>query len=316
MSATYKMLAEFAQTWGLALLRRGVRRRARLCALAFAQGASSTKPHACRCARIDRHGGATTRADRRRHRHRHDRPRMGRHPRAEHAAAALVAVDVLRHHRLVGRLLDRLSVLAADLVATPRACFGWQSRDAVVSGSREPAGAARRRWPPSSPHARSQQIEKDPAAARFRARPGRAAFSENCAPCHGAGGGGAKGYPEPQRRRLAVGRHARGDRARPSATASRCRSTTRPGSAPCRPSAATACSSAPRSTTVADYVRSLAGLPVEPGADLAAGARSSPTTAPPATARAARAIASMGAPNLTDAIWLYGSDKAAIVETV
>ena len=30
----------------------------------------------------------------------------------------------------------------------------------------------------------------------------------------------------------------------------------------------------------------------------------------------ARAIAELGAPNLTDKIWLYGSDEADIVETI
>ena len=37
---------------------------------------------------------------------------MGRCARAEHTVAALVAVDLLRNHCLVGWLLDRLSVLA------------------------------------------------------------------------------------------------------------------------------------------------------------------------------------------------------------
>src|ERR1700683_5476035 len=37
---------------------------------------------------------------------------MGRHPGTEHTAAAVVAVAALRNHRLVDRLLDRLSGLA------------------------------------------------------------------------------------------------------------------------------------------------------------------------------------------------------------
>ena len=41
-----------------------------------------------------------------------------------------------------------------------------------------------------------QRDRERPATARLRARAGRApAFGDNCAPCHGAGGGGAKGYP-------------------------------------------------------------------------------------------------------------------------
>ena len=49
--------------------------------------------------RTERHGTPTN-TSRRRHRRRHHRPRVGRHPGAEHAAAALVAVAVLRLHRL------------------------------------------------------------------------------------------------------------------------------------------------------------------------------------------------------------------------
>ena len=54
-------------------------------------------------------------------------------------------------------------------------------------------------------------IEADPALLAFAQAQGRAAFANNCAPCHGAGAAGATGYPESQRRRLAVGRFARCD---------------------------------------------------------------------------------------------------------
>ena len=38
-------------------------------------------------------------------------------------------------------------------------------------------------------------IKTDQALADFAYAQGRASFRENCGPCHGAGGGGAKGYP-------------------------------------------------------------------------------------------------------------------------
>ena len=66
-------------------------------------------------------------------------------------------------------------------------------------------------------------------------------------------------------------------------------------------------------STVADYVRSLSGLPAEPGADLAPARRSSPTIAPSATAPDGKGNREIGAPNLTDKIWLYGSDKQTIM---
>src|SRR4051812_31603128 len=39
------------------------------------------------------------------------------------------------------------------------------------------------------------EIKKDPELLSFASAQGAAAFATNCAPCHGAGGQGAKGYP-------------------------------------------------------------------------------------------------------------------------
>src|SRR6201989_871014 len=38
-------------------------------------------------------------------------------------------------------------------------------------------------------------IEKDPALLALARARGRTVFGDNCAPCHGSGGAGAKGYP-------------------------------------------------------------------------------------------------------------------------
>ena len=39
------------------------------------------------------------------------------------------------------------------------------------------------------------QIQGDPALQQFAMAEGKAAFGDNCAPCHGSGGQGARGYP-------------------------------------------------------------------------------------------------------------------------
>ena len=65
-----------------------------------------SRPPAFRLRRTDR---CPLRRLDRRHRHRHHGTRVGRHPGVEHAAAALVAVAVLRLHRLGHRLPVRLS---------------------------------------------------------------------------------------------------------------------------------------------------------------------------------------------------------------
>ena len=57
---------------------------------------------------------------RQRHRDGHNRPRMGRHPRTQYAAAALVAVDALSHDRVGRGLLGGLSGLAARLLVHDR----------------------------------------------------------------------------------------------------------------------------------------------------------------------------------------------------
>ena len=61
--------------------------------------------------------------------------------------------------------------------------------------SRRAQGAARRRWSASSRQLRLPRSTPTPELLDFARAQGRAAFADNCAPCHGAGGGGAKGYP-------------------------------------------------------------------------------------------------------------------------
>ena len=44
-------------------------------------------------------------------------------------------------------------------------------------------------------HASLQDIEKNPDLLQFALAEGKASFGDNCAPCHGAGGQGSRGYP-------------------------------------------------------------------------------------------------------------------------
>ena len=101
MSSTYEFFAKLAQTWGLvyspsmflAVVTYALGHRA------LASG-NSTKPRASRCGRtkacsLGKNIRQTACSDR------NNRPRMGRYPGTEYAVAALVAVAVLRDHRLV-----------------------------------------------------------------------------------------------------------------------------------------------------------------------------------------------------------------------
>ncbi|HEY8579306.1 MAG TPA: cbb3-type cytochrome c oxidase N-terminal domain-containing protein, partial [Beijerinckiaceae bacterium] len=72
--------------------------------------------------------------------------------------------------------------------------LGWTSRGAV---SQDLAELVALRAPMVSrlEKADVEEIAKDPTLRDFALAQGRAAFGDNCAPCHGAGGGGAVSYP-------------------------------------------------------------------------------------------------------------------------
>ena len=70
-------------------------------------------------------------------------------------------------------------------------------------------------------------------------------------------------------------------------------------------------------SAVADYRPLAVGSADRAGRRSGARARRcSPTIAPPAMAPDGKGNHEIGAPNLTDKIWLYGSDKATIMEGV
>ena len=209
----------------------------------------------------------------------------------EHAAAALVAVAVLRHHRLGRRLLDRLSGLAAVASYTHGSSAGIRS--AVASDLAELAAqrgpmVARARCDV----ARRYRVDAGSCSICPRAWP-RAPLPTIARPAM-APAAAAPMVSQSERRRLAVGRHAR--RYRADHHARRALHRRRKAIARCRHSAATAYSSPTRSLPHADYVRSCRACRPTPGADLRAAQKSSPTIARSVTARRARATARSARP--------------------
>ena len=67
---------------------------------------------------------------------------------------------------------------------------------------------------------------------------------------------------------------------------------------------------------VSDYVRALAGLSTAPGYDKAAGGKIFAEQCASCHGEQGKGKQEFGAPNLTDKIWLFGADKATIVQTV
>ncbi|HZD91162.1 MAG TPA: cytochrome-c oxidase, cbb3-type subunit III, partial [Pseudolabrys sp.] len=115
-----------------------------------------------------------------------------------------------------------------------------------------------------------EQIVNDQQLLDFARAEGRVAFADNCAPCHGAGGGGARGYPNLNDDDWLWG----GKLAQIQQTITHgARSGDVDGHQGNMPAfgGATPILKPEQISTVADYVRSLSGLGIEQGADLPAG---------------------------------------------
>ncbi len=157
-------------------------------------------------------------------------------------------------------------------------------------------------------------IQKDPKLLTFARAQGKAAFGDNCAPCHGTGGGGSKAFPNLVDDDWLWGKGTLDDI---QATITHgIRSTdpdTRQGN---MPAFGDGVLKATEISWVADYVRSLSNLSVDAGADLKAGQKVFAENCAACHGDNAKGNQELGAPNLTDQIWLYGSDKVTIVEGI
>ena len=68
--------------------------------------------------------------------------------------------------------------------------------------------------------------------------------------------------------------------------------------------------------TVANYVRSLSGLEIDADADLESGKQLFMDNCTACHGEDAKGMHEMGAPNLTDGIWLYGGDRETVIQTI
>jgi cytochrome c oxidase cbb3-type subunit III len=197
------------------------------------------------------------------------------------------------------------------LTSSTQGVWGWHSRAAVVS---DLDGLKQMRGPMMDKLADASvsQIAADPQLLDFARALGRTAFADNCAPCHGAGGGGGKGYPNLNDDDWLWGgkltdientiRHGArsGDKDDHEGTMPPFSGTLLPNEI----------------STVADFVRSLSGLPIEPGANLALGKKIFADNCAVCHGPEGKGNRELGSANLTDKIWLYGSDKETIMQGV
>lgn len=158
-----------------------------------------------------------------------------------------------------------------------------------------------------------EEIRKNPELLSYAQIGGRIAFSNNCAQCHQAGGAGAKGYPnladddwlwggtlEEIHHSIAYGVRNANEKSRQSAMP-------RFG--------VDKILDAKQINDVTEYVLALGNR----STDQAAAQRGAKVFAEQCVAchgEKGTGNQELGSPNLVDAIWLYGGDKAAIAQTI
>jgi cytochrome c oxidase cbb3-type subunit 3 len=189
--------------------------------------------------------------------------------------------------------------------------FGWQSRDAIEA---DLAGLKTLRGPMTDKLAKASlaDVTADARLMEFARAQGKTAFADNCAPCHGSGGAGGKGFPNLNDDDWMWGGKL-ADIAQTITHGIRSADPdTRAGTMPAF--GRDAMLKKEEISAAADYVRSLSGLPADKGADIAKGKTVFADNCATCHGEDAKGNRELGAPNLTDGIWLYGSAKATIVE--
>jgi cytochrome c oxidase cbb3-type subunit 3 len=144
----------------------------------------------------------------------------------------------------------------------------------------------------------AKQVAADPAAREM----GQRLFLNHCAQCHGSDAGGSKGFPNLADTDWLYG----GD-------TEDIKHTLIAGRAGVMPAFAHLESA--QVSDVANYVRNLSGLTAD-YIKVGRGAEVYKANCAACHGAEGKGMAAMGAPNLTDKVWLYGGSEASIVESV
>lgn len=157
-----------------------------------------------------------------------------------------------------------------------------------------------------------EALAEDPQLMRIAIEGGRAAFKVNCVQCHGAGAAGSKGYPNLNDDDWLWG----GDIA--SIQTTLIHGIRSPGVDETRfsqmPAFADILTKA-QIDQVVSHVRVISGQD-QPSRAATAGAALYAENCASCHGDAGKGNREMGAPNLTDAIWLYGGDRASLTQTI
>lgn len=191
--------------------------------------------------------------------------------------------------------------------------LGYTQRDEVAKTLREAAGSQ------AVYRDRIQNLDvvavrADEELRRFAVAGGRVLFAENCAGCHQAGGVGTKGYPSLAdddwlwggslteiEHTLRVGIRAAHDETRMSQMPR---------------FQLDGILSAKEVEAVADHVLAMAGQAPAKVQDPKLGAKLYADNCVACHGETGKGNRELGAPNLTDKVWLYGSDRKSIIQTI
>ncbi len=189
-----------------------------------------------------------------------------------------------------------------------RGMLGHSDRANVAADLRELQGLRAERET-QLVNASLEQIEADPALQAHALAVGQSVFGDNCATCHGAGGGGARGYPNlrddvwlwggslPEiEHTIRVGIRADHAETRTSLMPSFGRDNIL---------------SADQISDMTEYVVTLSGRPAN-AQGVARAAQVYADNCAACHGATGTGMQETGAPNLTDREWLYGSDRASI----
>ena len=199
------------------------------------------------------------------------------------------------------------------LTGYTRGVFNYSSR-AQLQNDLADLRAARGEKAAQLASASLSQIESDPSLLAFARALGRTAFGDNCAACHGTGAAGAKGFP-----------NLNDDDWLWGGTLDQIQTTIKYGVRSGHKQAhegnmlafgRDGILKSNEIVTVANYVRSLSGLPVRKDVSLDAGKKLFADNCASCHGDAGKGNQELGAPNLSDKIWLYGGDEDTIIETI
>ena len=157
-------------------------------------------------------------------------------------------------------------------------------------------------------------INNDPELLSFALAGGEAAFGDNCAPCHGRGAQGAFGYPNLRDDSWLWGD---GTLAAIHKTILHCIRSGDPDTQTNQMPAfgRTGVLNEPQIADVAEFTLSLSGKANDKEAD-ERGAKIFATTCTPCHGADGKGNPKLGAPNLTDELWLYAGDKQTIMADI